>query len=72
MTEKKVPVPSMPDVYQFSIEGLLKEIEEVVDLGIPAILLFGIPAQKDETGTGAYAEKGIVQEATRRIKKAIR
>jgi len=69
MTEKKVPVPSMPDVYQFSIEGLLKEIEEVVDLGIPAILLFGIPAQKDETGTGAYAEKGIVQEATRRIKK---
>ncbi|MCX8111153.1 MAG: porphobilinogen synthase [Syntrophorhabdaceae bacterium] len=69
MEEKKLPVPSMPDVYQFSIEGLLKEIEEIVDLGIPAILLFGIPAKKDETGTGAYSEKGIVQEATRRIKK---
>jgi len=69
MDEKKLPVPSMPDVYQFSIEGLLKEIEDIIGLSIPAVLLFGIPAKKDETGSGAYAEKGIVQEATRRIKK---
>lgn len=69
MNEKNVSIPSMPDIYQFSIEGLLKEIEDVVGLSIPAILLFGIPAKKDETGTGAYAENGIVQEATRRIKK---
>ncbi|HOV89194.1 MAG TPA: porphobilinogen synthase [Syntrophorhabdaceae bacterium] len=69
MDEKMMAVPSMPDIYQFSIEGLLKEIEDVVDLGIPAILLFGIPLKKDEVGSGAYSEKGIIQEATRRIKK---
>ncbi len=69
MDDKMVPIPSMPDIYQFSIEGLLKEIEDVVDLGIPAILLFGIPSKKDEVGSEAYSEKGIVQEATRRIKK---
>ncbi|HPP07015.1 MAG TPA: porphobilinogen synthase, partial [Syntrophorhabdaceae bacterium] len=69
MHEKKVAIPSMPDVFQFSIEGLLKEIESVIDLSIPAILLFGIPAKKDEAGSEAYNEKGIIQEATRRIKK---
>lgn len=69
MAKEKVPIPSMPDVYQFSIEGLLREIEDVVDLSIPAILLFGIPAVKDEVGSGAYDENGIVQKALRRIKK---
>ncbi len=69
MKEEKVPIPSMPDVYQFSVEGLFREIEDVVDLSIPAILLFGIPEKKDEVGSGAYAEDGIVQEATRKIKK---
>lgn len=69
MGEKKVSIPSMPGVYQFSIEGILKEIETVIDLSIPAILLFGIPAKKDERGTEAFNEKGIIQEATRRIKK---
>lgn len=69
MEEKRIPVQSMPDIYQFSVEGLLKEIEDVIDLDIPAILLFGIPSEKDEVGSGAYSEKGIVQEATRRIKR---
>jgi porphobilinogen synthase len=69
MDQPRVPVPSMPDVYQFSVEGLLKEVEDVISHSIPAILLFGIPEKKDETGSGAYAESGIVQEATRRIKK---
>jgi len=69
MTQAKMPIPSMPDVYQFSVEGLLKEVEDVISHSIPAILLFGIPAKKDETGSGSYAEKGVVQEATRRIKK---
>jgi porphobilinogen synthase len=69
MADKKVAVPSMPDVYQFSVEGLVKEIEDVAGLSIPAILLFGIPEHKDELGTGAYAENGIVQKATRVIKK---
>ncbi len=69
MKEPRVAVPSMPDVYQFSLEGLLKEVEAVVGLAIPAILLFGIPARKDETGTGAYDPEGIVQKAVRSIKK---
>jgi len=69
MAEKKIPIPSMPDVFQFSIEGLLKEIEEIVSLSIPAILLFGIPDHKDEVGSGAYDENGIIQKATMRIKK---
>jgi porphobilinogen synthase len=69
MSQAKAPIPSMPDVYQFSVEGLLKEVEDVVSHSIPAILLFGIPEKKDETGSGAYDENGIVQKATRRIKK---
>jgi len=69
MGEKKVPIPAMPDVYQFSVEGLPQEIEDVVSLSIPAILLFGIPEKKDEIGSGAYAENGIVQKAVRVIKK---
>ncbi len=69
MPEKKVSIPSMPDVYQFSVEGLLKEVEEVVGLSIPAILLFGIPEHKDEWGSEAYSENGIVQKAVRVIKK---
>jgi porphobilinogen synthase len=69
MQEEKVSIPSMPDIYQFSVEGLLKEIEDVAGLGIPAILLFGIPQKKDETGSGAYDKNGIVQNATRKIKK---
>lgn len=69
MQEEKVPIPSMPDIYQFSVEGLLKEIEDVVSLGIPAILLFGIPERKDETGSGAYDKNGVIQSTTRKIKK---
>ncbi|HEY3277397.1 MAG TPA: porphobilinogen synthase [Syntrophorhabdaceae bacterium] len=69
MAEDKVPVPSMPGIDQFSVEGLMREIEELVDVGVPAIMLFGIPEEKDETGSGAFDEKGIVQRAVRAIKK---
>jgi porphobilinogen synthase len=69
METESIPIPSMPGIAQFSIDGLLKEIEEVVRLSIPAILLFGIPANKDETGSGAYDRNGIVQKATREIKR---
>ncbi|HLQ71687.1 MAG TPA: porphobilinogen synthase [Bacillota bacterium] len=62
-------VPSMPGVFQKSLDHLEAEMEEVVRLGIKAVLLFGVPAEKDETGTGAYHEQGIVQEATRMIKQ---
>ena len=69
MSEKKVAIPSMPDIHQFSLEGLLKEIDEVVKLSVPAILLFGIPEKKDETGSGAYDKNGIVPRTVREIKK---
>lgn len=60
---------SMPGVYQLSLDQLLPEVEEVVSLGIKAILFFGIPAEKDECGSGAFHDHGIVQEATRLIKE---
>ena len=69
MSEERIPIPSMPDVYQFSIEGLLKEVEQVIGLSVPAVLLFGIPERKDEVGSAAYDENGIVQKAVREIKK---
>ena len=52
----KNPVTSMPGIYQLSIDNLLKEVEEAIKVGIPAVLLFGIPGQKDELGTQAYSE----------------
>jgi porphobilinogen synthase len=65
----KEEVSSMPGVYRFSIDELVREVEEVAGLGIPAIILFGIPEHKDEVASEAYDEHGIVQEAIRAIKK---
>lgn len=65
----KNEVASMPGVFQFSIDRLGEEVDEVVALGIPAVILFGLPAEKDEMGSQAYHDHGIVQEATRFIKK---
>lgn len=62
-------ISSMPDVFQLSLDNLLGEIDEVVSLGIKSVLLFGVPEEKDECGTGAFHDHGIVQEATRLIKK---
>lgn len=64
----KNPISSMPGVYQLSVENVVKEAEEVYKLGIPAIILFGIPEKKDARGSGAYARSGIVQQAIRAIK----
>ena len=64
----KNPVPSMPGVYQFSLDRVMEEVEEIDRLGIPAVLLFGIPETKDEVGSQAYAEQGVVQKAIREIK----
>jgi porphobilinogen synthase len=61
-------IPSMPGVYQLSVDQLSSEIQELRRLGIGAVLLFGIPETKDELGTGAYDEHGVVQEAIRAIK----
>lgn len=65
----KNPVDSMPGIYQYSIDRMGEELERVTASGIRGILLFGIPKHKDETGSEAYHEHGIVQEAVRRIKK---
>ena len=65
----KNEISSMPGIYQFSLDRLSEEMDEVVSLGIKSVLLFGIPAEKDECGTGAFHDHGIVQEATRFIKE---
>ena len=64
------PVDPMPGIFQLSLDRLLDEVGEVAELGIPAVLLFGVPAQKDPEGTEAYESGGIVQEAIRVIKQA--
>ncbi|MGM8213010.1 porphobilinogen synthase [Virgibacillus sp. W0430] len=64
----KNEVPSMPGVYQLSIDQLKEEIEAIVSLGIKAIMLFGVPSEKDEQGTGAFTHEGIVQKAIRSVK----
>lgn len=63
------PVGAMPGINNYSIDRLLEELEEVVKLKIPAILPFGIPEAKDEYGSGAYSEDGIIQQAVRAIKR---
>jgi len=63
-----VPVPSMPGIFQLPLDRALGEIEEVARLSIPAVLLFGIPGKKDDLGSGAWDENGIIQKATREIK----
>jgi porphobilinogen synthase len=65
----KNEISSMPGIFQFSLDRLAEEMDEVVSLGIKAVLLFGIPTEKDECGSGAYHDHGIVQEATRYIKQ---
>jgi porphobilinogen synthase len=64
-------VKSMPGVYQLSIDKIVEEAKEVYDLGIPAIILFGIPADKDVDATGAWHDHGIVQRAATAVKKAV-
>ena len=63
-------VPSMPGVERLSISELVEEAGEVRDAGIDSVLLFGVPADKDEAGTGAYDDEGVVQMATRALKDA--
>jgi porphobilinogen synthase len=64
------PVPSMPGIERFSISGLVDEAGEVAAAGIGAVLLFGVPAEKDEVGSGAYDDEGVVQMAVRALKEA--
>jgi len=67
----KKPINSMPGNFQMSVDHLLKEVKAAKDLGIPAVLLFGIPDEKDENATGAFRKDGIIQRATKEIKDKV-
>jgi len=69
-TESRTPVEAMPGVERLSIALAAEEADAVHELGIPAVLLFGVPAAKDEQGSGAYDDEGVVQLAVRQIKEA--
>lgn len=66
----KTEIGSLPGQYHYSIDQVVKETRRIFDLGVPAIILFGIPENKDNVGSGAYAEDGIIQKALRAIKKS--
>jgi porphobilinogen synthase len=67
----KNEISSMPGNYQFSTDTLVEEVREIANLGIPGVILFGIPEKKDELGTEAYADDGIIQKAIRTIKENV-
>ena len=64
-------IPSMPGCFQYSVDRLVKAARTLVDLGIPGTILFGIPQYKDASGSEAYAEDGIIQQAIRAVKDAV-
>ncbi len=66
----KQEIASMPGIFRYSVDLLSQEVEEVAKLGIPAVLLFGIPEHKDEAGSAAYHPEGVVQQAIRAIKES--
>jgi len=65
------PIASMPGQFHLSVDELLRECKDAASMGIPAVLLFGLPADKDPRGTEAYAEDGIIQQAVRAVKETI-
>jgi porphobilinogen synthase len=65
------PIATMPGVDRLSLTALVEEAQEAAALGIPAVMLFGLPAEKDEHGSGAWDQEGVVQLATRAIKQAL-
>ena len=65
------PIAAMPGVFQLSPDELLREAARAHELGVPAVLLFGIPDRKDAKASGAYAANGIVQQAVRLLKKEL-
>ncbi|MGC8914578.1 MAG: porphobilinogen synthase [Thermosulfidibacteraceae bacterium] len=65
------PVKAMPGVFRYSVDTLIEEVKKTRDLGIPAVILFGIPEKKDPLATGAYDDNGIIQRAVRAIKEKV-
>ncbi|RLG55653.1 MAG: porphobilinogen synthase, partial [Candidatus Hydrothermarchaeota archaeon] len=68
---KTQAIASMPGIFRLSINDAIEEVKEIVELGIPAIILFGIPKKKDKLATQAYAKEGIIQRAVRAIKDEV-
>ncbi len=66
---KKIPVESMPGVFQFSVDMLKEEIKQIHSLGIPGVLLFGIPEIKDSMASSAHDKNGVIQQAVKKIKE---
>ncbi len=64
----KKEIPSMPGIYRYSLDKIDEELKEVIDLNIPAVLLFGIPSEKDEVGSDTWNENGVIQTAIKYIK----
>jgi porphobilinogen synthase len=69
--DEKKPIPSMPDQFQMSVDNIVKEVKQAHNLGIPAVVLFGIPDKKDPLATSAYAKNGIVQKAVKELKNKV-
>ena len=69
--DKKEEIPSMPGIYRYSVDLLPQDVREAYELGIPAVIVFGIPEHKDPEGSGAYAKDGIAQQAVKAIKDAV-
>ncbi len=67
----KEEISAIPNNFHFSVDRLVEEVKEVFDLGIPSVLLFGLPERKDELATEAYADDGTVQKAIRAVKKSV-
>lgn len=67
----KQEITSMPGIFRFSVDQLPQEVKEIAKLGIPAVLLFGIPEHKDKVGSAAYHPEGVIQQAIRAIKKSV-
>lgn len=67
----KTPIPSMPGHYQLSIDHIVKTADQTFKLGIPAVIIFGLPSRKDPLGTQAYAKDGVVQKTVKAIKQKI-
>lgn len=65
------PIASMPGVYQHTMDSLVKEVHEVAELGVPAVVLFGLPEHKDPQGSQAWAPDGILQKAVREVREAM-
>ena len=68
---KKEPISSMPGQFHLSVDKMVDEVKQARDLGIPAVMIFGIPDKKDALGTSAYAKNGIVQQAVKAVKQKV-